>query len=221
VDQRAWDAAYPGSVLHVTTTGPLVANKPLTIVATGTNAPFGTPIDYGLKLILIDPTILPGPCQQSFNTEDTTWENNPQAGRLLTFESLNEGLSGPFTISLPITPGGSGPLLICAYTVLVTDDAAWASTQVTIAAAAVRPTVAKRPRVTRSGDRLTCSRGRWSGNPTSYAYEWLVVHRAGAAGRRSGLTVTSRLRGRTVQCAVTVRNSAGSATATSPPFKIS
>jgi hypothetical protein len=29
----------PGSTLHVTTTGPLVARRPLTIVATGTNAP--------------------------------------------------------------------------------------------------------------------------------------------------------------------------------------
>ena len=106
-----------------------MANKLLTIVATGTNAAFPTPIDYGLRVILIDPTVLPGPCKQSFNAEETDWEKNPQAGRLLTFADLNEGLSGPFTITVPFTPGGSGTILVCGYTVLVTEDAAWASTQ--------------------------------------------------------------------------------------------
>jgi hypothetical protein len=50
-------------------------------------------------VILIDPGLLPGPCQQSFNAEVTNWENNPQARRLLSFESLDEGLLGPFKIS--------------------------------------------------------------------------------------------------------------------------
>ena len=88
------DPAYPGSVLHVTTTGPLVAGKPLTIVATGTNAPFGTPIDYGLRLFAIDHKLLPIPCAQGFSMEETISTDNPQAARLLTFENLNEGLSG-------------------------------------------------------------------------------------------------------------------------------
>jgi hypothetical protein len=46
----------PGSALHVS--GPRVAKKPLTIIATGTNARFGTPIDSGLRAILIDPGLL-------------------------------------------------------------------------------------------------------------------------------------------------------------------
>jgi len=212
------DPAYPGSVLHVTTTGPRVANKVLTIVATGTNAPFGTPIDYGLRVLLIDPTLLPGPCKQSFNAEETDWENNPQDGRLLTFADLNEGLSGPFTITLPITPGGPGRLLICAYTVLVTDDAAWASTEVTIAS---KPIATARPRIARSGNRLACSRGTWLGSPTSYAYRWSFVHGGRTLGRRGTLTVSNDLRRHTVQCAVTARNSIGRATVSSLPYRIS
>jgi hypothetical protein len=89
------DPAYPGSTLHVTTTGPLVARQPLTIVATGTNAPFDTPIDYGLRLFAIDHKLLTIPCAQGFSMEETIWEDNSQAGRLLTFEDLSEGLSGP------------------------------------------------------------------------------------------------------------------------------
>jgi hypothetical protein len=134
-------------VLHVTTAGPQVAGQVLTIVASGSNAPFGTPIDYGLRLFAIDHAQLPIPCAQSFRMEETIWEDNPQAGALLTFENLNEGLSGPFDISLPITLGGPGDLLICAYTVLVTDDAAWASDELTIAPGGPNSPSSRRARV--------------------------------------------------------------------------
>jgi hypothetical protein len=211
------DPAYPGSTLQVTTTGPLVAHQPVTIVATGTNAPFGTPIDYGLRLFAIDHKLLPIPCAQGFSMEETIWEDNPQAGRLLTFENLNEGLSGPFTISLPITLAGGGDLLICAYSVLVTDDVAWASDEVTIAD---KPELTKRPHVTRSGGRLRCSPGGWAGSPTSYAYRWLVSGKTGTAGRGPSLTVTSKLRGHAVDCSVTASNAAGSTTAKSVPLRI-
>jgi hypothetical protein len=207
--------------LHVTTTGPQVAGQVLTIVATGTNAPFGTPIDYGLRLFAIDHAQLPIPCAESFSMEETICEDNPQTGALLAFEDLNEGLSGPINISLPITLGGPGDLLIWAYTVLVTDDAAWASDELTIArSGTAQPVVTTRPRVTRSGNRLVCSRGVWTGNPTSYAYRWRVVHKPGAVGRRATLTVTGRLPGHTVQCAVIATNPAGSARATSRLFKV-
>jgi hypothetical protein len=205
----------------VTTTGPLVARQPLTIVATGTNAPFDTPIDYGLRLFAIDHKLLPIPCAQGFSMEETIWEDNSQAGRLLTFEDLNEGLSGSFTISLPITLAGGGDLLICAYSVFVTDDVAWASDEVTVAASGTKPQSSARPRVTRSGGRLRCSPGSWSGSPTSYAYRWLVSGKAGTAGRGSSLSLTRKLRGHAVACSVTASNSTGSATAKSLPFRIS
>jgi hypothetical protein len=217
---------YPGSVLHVSVTGSLIAGKLLTITATGTNAPDsqGVPIDYGLNLILVDPSKLPGPCFPSFNTELTEITDNPDAGRLLTFETLNEGLSGPFTIPLYFTPAGSGSLLVCAYSMFVTDDAAYASTQVRIAPppgpGARRPVNTRRPRLTRSGNRLSCTRGSWSGRPTTYSYRWLVGGKANRPSRTATLAVSAKVRGRTVQCFVTATNSAGSATAASRPVAV-
>jgi len=216
------DPAYPGSVLHVSVTGPRVAGQVLTIVATGTNAPdsLGLPIDYGLDVILVDLSKLPGPCQQGYNAELTNVTDNPQAGRLVTFEALNEGTAGPFKISLPFTPGGSGQLLVCAYSVFITDDAAYASTQVQIAPKGGKPVNIKRPQVTRSGNRLTCSRGSWSGRPSSYSYRWMVGGNAVASDRKARLTVTHTLRGHGVRCAVIARNAAGSSTATSRPLAV-
>jgi hypothetical protein len=210
------DPAYPGSVLHMSVTGPLEPAKVLDIVASGSNAADSLDIhlDYGLDVILVDVSKLPGPCQQSYNAELTNITNNPDAGRLLTFEDLNEGSSGSFQITLPFTPGGSGTLLVCGYSRYVTDDAAWGSTQVTIAAPGThKPVNTTRPRITVTGHRLACSRGTWSGKPTSYAYRWRAGHTIVA--RRSTLTAGGKLRGRTVECVVTAKNSAGSTTAAS------
>lgn len=101
-------------------------------------------------------------------------------------------------------------MLFCAYTlsstdVLLHDDVAWASDQVTITAnASPRPSVIVRPRVPRSGARLRCSPGAWSGSPALYQYRWVVVHATGVAGRRASLAVTRRLRGHAVECSVAV-----------------
>jgi hypothetical protein len=83
-----------------------------------------------------------------------------------------------------------------------------------------RPAATSPPRVTRSGNRLHCLRGSWSGAPTSYAYLWRLIHKSGAIGRGATLIVTRQLHGRAVTCTVTATNSAGSATGTSLPFKI-
>ena len=140
----------------------------------------------------------------------------------MTFESLNEGTSGPFRISLPFTPGGSGKLLVCAYTEFVTDDAAWASTEghVRPAGAAQPPVNRVPPRVKLSGKRLSCTRGSWSARPRTYSYRWLERPRTRLAGRRATLSVSGKLRGHRVQCAVTATNAAGSATATSRPLLV-
>ena len=67
--------------------------------------------------------------------------------------------------------------------------------------------------VTRSGRRLVCQRGRWTGATGGYAYRW-------SAGRKRGRTlrITRGLRGRTVRCIVTASNAAGDTTAASPPL---
>jgi hypothetical protein len=216
---------YPGSTLSVAVTGTLQADHAINIVATGSNVAQtqlgGPALDFGLDLFVVNPAVLPGPCDASENAELTAVTNVPSGGRLLTFEDLNEGASGPFDISTPFEPGGSGTLQVCAYSVYVTDDAAWAQTDVKIAAALQAPRATVRPRVRRSGRTLTCGRGTWSGSPTGFTYRWRVGRgHPGEAQRTPRLHVSSRLHDRTVSCTVTATNAAGSGHATSRAVRL-
>jgi hypothetical protein len=137
--------AFPGSVLHVSIEGSLVAHAHVSVVATGTNAPKSEPILYGLKVFAIDHKQLVVPCSQSSVIEQTTVDDSPQAGVDLTPLPGIEGLSGPFTLSVPLTLGASGDPLICAYSLSSRNvlggaaDAASPSTEVTISATGAEP----------------------------------------------------------------------------------
>jgi hypothetical protein len=240
------DPAYPGSVVHVSVSGPLQAGKVLTITATGTNAPdnqLGVPISYGLELIVVDPEILQGPCEVSEEKEISDITDVPNSGQLLNFSDLNEGQSGSFKITQPYEPGGFGPLLVCAYSKFVTDDAAYGSTEVRIAPAAkgkgkgkgkakgsgggshsatARPNSLARPVVTRSHGGLSCSRGRWGNRPTQLTYRWKLGSGAFGSPRTSSrFTLPAHSQARSVVCSVTASNAKGSARATSTPFRLS
>lgn len=256
--------------MHVTTTGSAVANKPLTIEATGSNEqPENalTPIDYGLDLVVFDYGQLPIQCPVSESAAVTTSYDNPEAGQLLTYDQLNEGLSGPFDITLPFTPQGSGTLLVCAYTVYFTDDAAYASTMVNVTPASTpppttstpapttttpppttstttpttppttttpsthttpshtaKPKAVKHPRIIRHGRHASCSRGTWSGKPTSYAYRWRIDAAHGrlgpTVGRRASVTLSKALRKDLLVCTVTARNKVGSTSVNTAPLHV-
>ena len=217
------DPLYPGSVLNVSAA---VTGQLMTITATGTNAltsELAQP-QYGLWLFTYDPQLLPISCPQALSTMENIVGVNTQVASQLNYQQFNEGYFGPFSISVPVSVHGTGPLATCAYTSLLLDDAAWASAEVTLSGSnppsPSKPSVTKRPHVTLSGGRLRCSPGTWTGNPTSYRYRWLVLHKAGVAGRQTSLALTRSLRGHAVECSVTATNEAGSTTATSPTLKI-
>jgi hypothetical protein len=227
------DPAYPGSVLHVSVSGPLQAGKVLTINASGSNvaqtALGGPALDFGLEVIVIDPKILKGPCEVSEQKELTDITNVPNGGRLLNFDDLNEGSSGPFKVGQPYEPAGFGPLLVCAYSKYVTDDAAYASTQVQIKPAArprpagprARPRSLARPVVRILHGRLSCTRGRWSNRPTRFRYRWKIGSARFGSARTSGrLAVPAHSKGKTVTCAVSASNARGSGRATSRPRRL-
>ena len=67
----------------------------------------------------------------------------------------------------------------------------------------------------RSGGRLVCSRGKWSGAPARFSYRWTVDGRRKAGAAKRTLRVTRKLRGRSIRCGVTATNAAGSTTAVS------
>jgi hypothetical protein len=83
-----------------------------------------------------------------------------------------------------------------------------------------RPTNRKRPRVTRSGKKLTCTTGTWANHPTRYRYRWTVDRKSykRASGRR--VSITRKLHGHMLRCSVTASNAAGRTTATSSPFRV-
>jgi hypothetical protein len=71
------------------------------------------------------------------------------------------------------------------------------------------------PYVSQQGDLLNCTLGNWTGEPTSYAYQWV---RDGEINIGSGATpyiVTGADVGHEVTCVVTATNAAGSTAA--PP----
>ena len=69
----------------------------------------------------------------------------------------------------------------------------------------------------RAGRKLVCAPGEWAGEPTAYAYRWLV---GGKAGKRGRTLPVARARGRRVRCSVTASNATGSATAVSRPLRL-
>jgi hypothetical protein len=219
------DPGFPGSRVHVSVSGPTQAGEVLSIRAAGRNLARvhdGRPIAYGLELIVTDPAILPGPCLSTEAAELTRIASVPGGGSLLTYGDLDEGAAGPFVIREPYEPIGSGPLEICAYSRWQTDDAAWGQANVTIRPAPrARPRSLARPVVHRTGEVLTCSRGRWTNSPATFGYRWRIG--SGREGpERSGARwrIPRAARGHRVQCAVTASNVKGSGHARSRAFRV-
>ena len=82
-----------------------------------------------------------------------------------------------------------------------------------------KPAETARPRITRTGAQLVCSRGSWTGAAT-FAYAWLVNGHLKRGAHKTRLAVGKSLKGRSVACQVTASNSAGNASATSRPLRV-
>lgn len=77
------------------------------------------------------------------------------------------------------------------------------------------------PQVLRDGQStLKCFTGTWLQLPTAYQYDWLMPHSRRVLGRHQVLELNGYLRGKQVECSVTVSNEAGRATATSRAYKV-
>jgi len=112
-------------------------------------------------------------------------------------------------------------------TIVVVVGAALAALMLTtggLAATPVAPQNTSLPSISgaaRDGSTLNASKGGWSNNPTSYAYEWQRCDSSGgsckpiASATGTRYTVTSADVGQTLKVAVTATNAAGSGTAAS------
>jgi hypothetical protein len=70
------------------------------------------------------------------------------------------------------------------------------------------------PYVSQTGDVLNCTMGTWTGEPTSYAYQW-KIDGTNVGTNSPNYTATTANVGNTATCVVTASNAAGSGTA--PP----
>ncbi len=84
-------------------------------------------------------------------------------------------------------------------------------------ASTARPAITGKPR---AGKTLSCSRGRWSHNPTSFTYQWNDDGTPIAGATSSRYTVTTLEEGTTLTCTVTATNAGGSGSATSNSVKV-
>jgi hypothetical protein len=175
---------------------------------------------YALPVSVV-PTC-PATYQNALQIKDST---TAQGGQTV---ALSVPVDGSFSVPLAFNPTAAGRFLLCGYLHEGVGTDAMASLPVDVAAPpsgggdpanttppAARPSSLAKPTLSRSGRKLVCGRGTWSGAPTTYAYRWTVdgKRKAGAVGRK--LRISRKLRGHTIRCGVTATNAAGSTTALS------
>jgi hypothetical protein len=232
----AWLSVGAGVVALAVATAPAGANAPgysltLSGAPTGTVAtPYqitgsGTdPTDQGALYLEIDsfPGSFTTTCPSDYLT--ASQEASAAGGSFVAFdERENFDSSGNFSNPNAFTAQSPGQWLFCGYT----DDGAGdtlatASVIATFSSGtpAQKPVNTTKPRVTRSGKQLRCTRGRWSNSPTHFSYQWRVAGKTKPGATRSRLAITRKLRGHTVRCGVKASNPAGSSSVLSAPFRV-
>lgn len=142
--------------------------------------------------------------------------------------------NGNFSMPLAFTPSAPGGYLFCGYTDDEATDTLAAATllenvvspgsggggQGGQGQSAVKPANTAKPRISRSGSQLRCTRGNWANAPTHFAYHWVVGGKTKAGATSSKLTITHGLHGHKIQCGVRASNAAGSSSALSAPFTV-
>lgn len=209
--------AYPGETLSLAQSGRAVAGQVTHFVAGGQQTDVddyagGFNLEVFAKNTNTDPT-----CSASYPGEQQSSLGDPYEAFIVIGEWQGSGstFSVPFQYVFP----SAGQVILCAYSAYITDTAAAASLVVNIASAVSKPADTRRPRVTRSGQRLRCVPGTWTGAPR-FAYAWRTGGHLVHGAHTQTLAVTRSLKHRMVSCQVTASNSAGSATAASPAFHV-
>jgi hypothetical protein len=126
-------AQYPQSRLSISMPTRARAGSIVTVTMSGTNAPFteGAPIAYSLDVFVQKQSVLPS-CPASYSEELNNLANLAGIAIVRIAINLNEGVSGPFRIPVKYQTGTIRRIVICAYSRLITDDAAYAQLRHTL-----------------------------------------------------------------------------------------
>ena len=230
-------AAIDGDTLTVAGPATGTVNTPVVLTASGVLADHY--LDRWLEVFAL-PTAVVSSCPASVMNAPTVAAGSSTIGGDLVATAVHAGNAQPYSIAIVWSPRVPGTYLICTYLnhQIYTDVLHQHSIKVSGPVATPPPPVVTpappvvtppgtvsapvritAPRLVRRGPRLVCSRGTWSGSPTSYAFAWKVGKRiTGATSSR--LRVTRSLRGRTVSCGVVAANAAGSSTAWSRRIRV-
>ena len=124
---------YPASHLKISVSPRARANSIVTVTFSGTNAVFtqGAPITYQLDAFVQARSALPT-CPASYDAEFNNYANLAGRSIVKIATNLNEGVSGPFRFSVKYRSGTTRRIVICAYSRLITDDAAHAQLRRTL-----------------------------------------------------------------------------------------
>ena len=186
---------------------PAVINKPVIVQATIKNPPTS---EYQF-LTWFDAVIFRTDTYSScpFDSGNANQIAYATGGTVLTIaQRVNVDENGNYSMPLGFTPIITGPLLVCAY---VYNEVGYTLSQASVTVNVQPAGAAKtaKPRVKRSGRKLTCKGPRGS-------YGWLVDGAPKPRAHRRTLRVTRALRGHRVACTIT----SGGSTATSRPITV-
>lgn len=222
-------ASAAGSTLTLGVQGPAVQGQVTTIVASGTNSDPQSGSNY-LFIYSKDPRVDPT-CAPTQEQESQTFFNNVfEPATAGAYDSLATGQlesygPGSFNIQIKKVFGKPGPRLLCAYSTYIAVTTVATQLTVNVAPAGggddvttTKPANRSRPRVSRRGSRLTCSRGTWRDAKT-YKYSWTVNNKVKRGARSRSLKISRSVRG-SVKCRVTAANAAGRTMAVSRAYRV-
>jgi hypothetical protein len=171
---------------------------------------------------------------QTLTASNGTWTNSPTS-YAYQWQRCNGGgkkcapIAGATQQTYTLVAADAGKTIVVAVTAKNASGAATAQSVPTATVASGTSSAAPKntspPTISgtaKVGQTLTASPGSWSGNPTSYAYQWQrcdldVLTCANTAGRSSTYAVTVNDLGFRLRVVVTAKNGKGSSTATSAP----
>jgi len=124
---------YPESRLSISLPKKARAGSIVTVTFAGRNATFteGAPITYQLEAFVQKRSVLPT-CPASYDAEFNNYINLSGTAIARIAIGLNEGVSGPFHFKVKYRAGNVRRIVICAYSRLITDDAAYAQLRRTL-----------------------------------------------------------------------------------------
>jgi hypothetical protein len=141
--------SFPGETLSLSLSGAAVFGKTTNFVASGNQTDVsqynsgGSYSAFDLEVYAKDPRV-DSTCAPNYSAENSAAISNPSETQLVIGQG--QGTANTFSVPFKATFARSGPVLLCGYSVYITDTAATAQLSINVAGAGggSRPTLAQR-----------------------------------------------------------------------------